>query len=184
MKKLAIMATAATLCAAALADVWALKPGLNSLAAARGEFACADAVTTNATASIAVKSVRTVYAYTNAYKNVTTSHEVYSFTITNFDGNAAIATNVWDSFSYDDWLWTNGVSKIVGPVTPSMTNVTETVQDGRALVASWTITNDLVTISASDHYGHAEPESTTFSLTGEYLVGGASEDDSIFIIVK
>lgn len=41
MKKLAIMATAATLCAAALADVWALKPGLNSLAAARGELACA-----------------------------------------------------------------------------------------------------------------------------------------------
>ena len=184
MKKLAIMATAATLCAAALADVWAPKPGLNSLAAARGEFACADAVTTNATASIAVKSVRTVYAYTNAYKNVTTSHEVYSFTITNFDGNAAIATNVWDSFSYDDWLWTNGVSKIVGPVTPSSTNVTETVPDGRRVSGTFVVTNDLVTISASDHYGLAAPESTTYVLGGQYLVTGASADDSITIYIK
>lgn len=183
MKKIAMMATAATLCAAALADVFALKPGLNSLAAARGELAAADAVTTNASASIAVKSVRTVYAYTNAYAEVTTAHEVFSFTYTNYDGNAAISTNVWDSFSYDDWK-TNGVSKIIGNVAVSTTNTVSTVPDGRRISETFVVTNDLVTISASGHYGSASPESTTYVLGGQYLVTGASDDDVITIFIK
>ncbi len=183
MHKIAVLATAVTLCAAALADVFALKPGLNSIAAARGELAAADAVTTNASASIAVKSVRTVYAYTNAFVDVTTEHEVFSFTITNFDGNAAIATNVWDTFSYDDWT-TNGVSMIVGPVTPSTTNVTETVPDGRRISETFVVTNDLLTITASDHYGIAAPETTTYVLGGQYLVTGSGEDDVVTILIK
>lgn len=183
MKKIAMMATAAIMCAAALADVFALKPGLNSLAAARGEFAAADAVTTNASATISVQSVRTVYAYTNAFVDVTTTHEVFSFVYTNFDGNAAIQTNVWDSFSYDDWK-TNGVSMIVGPVTPSTTNVTETVPDGRRISEAFTVTNDLVTITASGHYGSASPESTTYVLGGQYLVTGSGEDDVVTIYIK
>ena len=184
MKKIAMMAAAALMSVAALADVFALKPGLNSLAAARGELAAADAVTTNASATIAVKSVRTVYAYTNAFAEVTTQHEVFSFVYTNYDGNAAIATNVWDSFSYDDWLWTNGVSMIVGPVTPSTTNVTETVPDGRRISETFIVTNDLLTITASDHYGIAAPESTTYVLGGQYLVTGSGEDDVVTIYIK
>ena len=183
MKKIAVLATAAMMSVAALADVFALKPGLNSLAAARGELAAADAVTTNASASIAVKSVRTVYAYTNAFVDVTSTHEVFSFVYTNFDGNASISTNVWDSFSYDDWM-TNGVSMIVGPVTPSTTNVTETVPDGRRISEVFTVTNDLVTITASGHYGSASPESTTYVLGGQYLVTGSGEDDVVTIYFK
>lgn len=184
MKKIITMAAVVACAAVALAEVFALRPGINAVPAARGQFLAADAATTNASATVTIKALRNVASYTNTYKTVTTPHEVFSFTYTNFDGNASIATNVWDSFSYSDWVWTNGASKIVGPVTPSMTNVTETVQDGRALVAFWTVTNDLVTISASGHYGSASPETTTFVFTGDYLVGGASEDDSIFIIVK
>lgn len=183
MKKIAMMAAAAMMSVAALADVFALKPGLNSIAAARGQLAAVEALTTNASATVAVKSVRTVYAYTNAFAEVTTTHEVFSFVYTNFDGNAAIATNVWDSFSYDDWQ-TNGVSMIVGPVTPSTTNVTETVPDGRRVSQTFMVTNDLATVTASGHYGIASPESATYVLGGEYLVTGASGDDAITIYIK
>lgn len=183
MKKIAMMAAAAMMSVAALADVFALRAGLNSLAAARGELAAADAVTTNASASIAVKSVRTVYAYTNAFADVTTTHEVFSFVYTNYDGNAAIQTNVWDSFSYDDWM-TNGVSMIIGNVAVSTTNTVSTVPDGRRISDTFVVTNDLVTISASGHYGIASPESTTYVLGGQYLVTGAGEDDVITIYIK
>ena len=92
MKKVITMAAVVACAAASLAEVFALRPGINAVPAARGQFLAADAATTNASAT--------------------------------------------------------------------------------------------VTISASEHYGSASPETTTFVFTGDYLVGGASEDDSIFIIVK
>lgn len=183
MHKIAIMATAAVLCSAALADVFALKPGLNSIAAAKGQLTAVEALTTNASATVAVKSVRTVYAYTNAFAEVTKRHEIFSFAYTNFDGNAAITTNVWDTFDYDDWT-TNGVSKIVGPVSTSVTNVTETVPDGRRVSQTFVVTNDLATVTASGHYGIASPESATYVLGGEYLVTGSGEDDVVTILIK
>lgn len=183
MKKNLIMAAAAALALGALADVFALKPGLSANSAAVGKLVFADAISTNASATVAIKGIKTVYSYTNAFKNVTTPHEVYTFTYTNYDGNAAITTNVWDSFSYADWT-TNGVSKIIGNVAVSTTNTTETVPDGRRVAATFAKTNDLASISVSGHYGSTAPESAVYVTGGQYLVTGASDDDSVTIILE
>lgn len=161
----------------------ALKSGLNTVNEA-GQVIAAEAVTASASATVALKSVSTVTTYSNEYASVTTPHMVYSFAITNFDGNTTVATNVWDSFAYPDWVWTNGATKIVGEVSTSRTNVTTSVISRRVPSASYTVTNDLVSVSASNHYGSGAPESATYFFGGRILVTGAAADDSVIVIIK
>lgn len=192
MKKSVILTAAVAMCAAALAEVVALRPGLNSAPSARGKVAAAQALTVSASATVAIKSVQTVTAYTNAYRDVTTAHTIYSFTVTNWNGSASFATNVWDSFAYDDWTTraetspgvTNYVSRIVGRVSPSRTNTTESVIFARLPGTSYVVTNNLVSISASGHRGEESPESPTYFLGGDILVTGAGEDDVVTLLVE
>lgn len=192
MKKTLFALFALFAATATFADIVALRPGLNHAPAVRGKIAAAEAVTVEASATVALKSVCTVTAYTNAYRDVTLSHTVYSFTVTNWNNTASFPTNVWDSFSYADWMTTaevkpgvtSDVSRIVGRVTPSRTNTTETVFFTRLPGTTYVITNDLVSISASSHYGSSSPESATYILSGDILVTGAGEDDVVTLLVE
>ena len=194
MKKFVILFALSAFFAATatFADVVALRPGLNSAPSGRGRIAAAEAVTVEASATVALKSVCSVTQYTNTYRDVTTAHTVYSFTVTNWNDTAAFTTNVWDTFAYDDWTIqaetapgvTNDVTRIVGLVTPSRTNTTESVLFGRLPGTTYLVTNDLVTISASSHYGSDSPETTTYFLSGDILVTGAGKDDIITLLVE
>jgi hypothetical protein len=192
MKKTLFALIALFAATATFADIVALRPGLNHAPAVRGKIAAAEAVTVEASATVALKSVCSVTAYTNAYRDVTLPHTVYSFTVTNWNNTAAFATNVWDVFAYDDWMTevetkpgvTNEVSRIVGLVTPTRTNVTESVIFARLPGTTYVVTNDLVSISASSHYGSESPESATYILSGDILVTGAGEDDVVTLLVE
>ena len=85
MKKTLFALFALFAATATFADIVALRPGLNQAPAVRGKIAAAEAVTVEASATVALKSVCTVTAYTNAYRDVTLSHTVYSFTVTNWN---------------------------------------------------------------------------------------------------
>lgn len=192
MKKTLFALIALFAATATFADIVALRPGLNSAPSARGRIAAAQALTVSASATVAIKSVQTVTAYTNAYRDVTTAHTIYSFTVTNWNGSASFATNVWDSFAYADWTTraetspgvTNYVSRIVGRVSPSRTNTTESVIFARLPGTSYVVTNNLVSISASGHRGEESPESPTYFLGGDILVTGAGDDDIITLLLE
>ena len=98
-----------------LAALLTLQPGYNNTGAA-GEVVAVSAATSNATATVAIKSVNTLTTYTNTTAQVVTFETAYALTYTNYDGAAAIATNVLGYVDYD-YFKTNGVSKIIkGPV--------------------------------------------------------------------
>lgn len=185
-KTLSILAAFAAF--VAVADVLTLRPGMNTLPPG-GKIVAAEAVTANASATVAIKAVATVTAYTNAYASVANPHVCFTFAYTNYNGAASVKTNVLDSLVYADWQTnlvsggvTSTVSRILGNVVSTTTNITESVLIGRLPSQSYTLTNSLMSISASSHRGTVT--NAAYWLTGDLLVTGAGDDDVIRIYVE
>lgn len=165
-----------------LAALLTLAPGDNPAPEAYGQVAAVQATTQAASASVTVSAVSLAQTWTNVYEDVVSAHRRYDFTITNWDGNASIATNTLDVFNYADWML-GPTNMIVGPVVPSDVLMTNTVATGKALAAQYFVTNTLATVSASGHYGTATPDAA-FVFGGTLVVTGAADGDIIKIIIK
>ena len=164
-----------------LAALLTLQPGYNNPGAA-GEVVAIEAATTNATATIAIKSVQSVTAYSNITAQVINFETAYAITYTNYDGNAAIKTNVIGYVNYADFKTTNGVNKIVSGPTRFDMPITNTVITATVPVATYAKTNDLATVTTSAHFGNV---TTNAFLFGDgILVTGAAEGDSIKVLLK
>ena len=163
-----------------LAALLTLQPGYNNPGVA-GEVVAIEAATTNATATIAIKSVQSITAYTNATAQVVNFETAYAITYTNYDGAAAIATNVLGYVDYD-YFKTNGVSKIISGPTRFDMPITNTVIVATLPAATYAKTNDLATVTTSAHFGNV---TTNAFLFGDgILVTGAAEGDTIKVLVK
>lgn len=163
-----------------LAALLTLNPGYNNPGVA-GEVVAIEAATTNATATIAIKSVQSITAYTNATAQVVNFETAYALTYTNFDGSAAISTNVIGYVDYD-YFKTNGVSKIISGPTRFDMPITNTVIVATLPAATYAKTNDLATVTTSAHFGNV---TTNAFLFGDgILVTGAAEGDIINILIK
>ena len=163
-----------------LAALLTLNPGYNNPGVA-GEVVAIEAATTNATATIAIKSVQSITAYTNATAQVVNFETAYALTYTNFDGSAAISTNVMGWVDYD-YFKTNGVSKIISGPTRFDMPITNTVIVATLPAATYAQTNDLATVTTSAHFGNV---TTNAFLFGDgILVTGAAEGDSIKVLLK
>lgn len=163
-----------------LAALLTLNPGYNNPGAA-GEVVAIEAATTNATATIAIKSVQSITAYTNATAQVINFETAYALTYTNYDGSAAIETNVIGWVDYDAFK-TNGVSKIISGPTRFDMPITNTVITATLPAATYAKTNDLATVTTSAHFGNV---TTNAFLFGDgILVTGAAEGDQIKVLLK
>ena len=163
-----------------LAALLTLNPGYNNPGVA-GEVVAIEAATTTATATIAIKSVQSITAYTNATAQVVNFETAYALTYTNYDGSAAISTNVIGYVDYD-YFKTNGVSKIISGPTRFDLPITNTVIVATLPAATYAKTNDLATVTTSAHFGNV---TTNAFLFGDgILVTGAAEGDTIKVLVK
>jgi hypothetical protein len=163
-----------------LAALLTLNPGYNNPGVA-GEVVAIEAATTNATATIAIKSVQSITAYTNATAQVVNFETAYALTYTNYDGSAAISTNVIGYVDYD-YFKTNGVSKIISGPTRFDMPITNTAIVATLPAATYAKTNDLATVTTSAHFGNV---TTNAFLFGDgILVTGAAEGDSIKVLLK
>ena len=163
-----------------LAALLTLNPGYNNPGVA-GEVVAIEAATTNATATIAIKSVQSITAYTNATAQVVNFETAYALTYTNYDGSAAISTNVIGYVDYD-YFKTNGVSKIISGPTRFDLPITNTVIVATLPAATYAKTNDLATVTTSAHFGNV---TTNAFLFGDgILVTGAADGDSIKVLLK
>ena len=163
-----------------LAALLTLNPGYNNPGVA-GEVVAIEAATTNATATIAIKSVQSITAYTNATAQVVNFETAYALTYTNYDGAAAISTNVIGYVDYD-YFKTNGVNKIISGPTRFDMPITNTVITATVPAATYAKTNDLATVTTSAHFGNV---TTNAFLFGDgILVTGAAEGDSIKVLLK
>ena len=164
-----------------LAALLTLNPGYNNPGVA-GEVVAIEAATTNATATIAIKSVQSITAYTNATAQVVNFETAYALTYTNYDGRAAISTNVIGYVNYADFKTTNGVNKIISGPTRFDMPITNTVITATVPAATYAKTNDLATVTTSAHFGNV---TTNAFLFGDgILVTGAAEGDSIKVLLK
>lgn len=163
-----------------LAALLTLNPGYNNPGVA-GEVVAIEAATTNATATIAIKSVQSITAYTNATAQVVNFETAYAITFTNYDGSAAIKTNVIGYVNYADFK-TNGVSKIISGPTRFDMPITNTVIVATLPAATYAKTNDLATVTTSAHFGNVTTNAFLFG--DSILVTGAAEGDSIKVLLK
>ena len=164
-----------------LAALLTLAPGYNNTGAA-GEVVAVSAATSNATATVAIKSVDALTTYTNTTAQVVTFEAAWRVVYTNFDGEAAITTNVvgyldWDAFK------TNGVSKIISDPVRFDLPTTNTVVTGQAISGYYAATNDIGTVTTSAHFGQAAITNKVL-FGGGVLVTGAADGDIIKIIIK
>lgn len=154
-----------------LAALLTLAPGYNNPGVA-GEVVAIEAATTNATATIAIKSVQSITAYSNVTAQVVNFETAYALTYTNYDGSAAISTNVIGYVDYD-YFKTNGVSKIISGPTRFDMPITNTVIVATLPAATYAKTNDLATVTTSAHFGNVTTNALLFG--DGILVTGAAE---------
>lgn len=148
-----------------------------------GEVVAINAATTNEAATVTISAVESLTTYTNITAQVVTLETAYALTYTNYDGSAAIATNVIGYVDYDDFTTTNGLNKIIAGPTRFDLPITNIVVTGQAQAETYTLTNELGTVTTSNHFG-------TATLSGAYLFGGgvyvdgATDGDKVNVIVK
>lgn len=183
MKKLLLLL--AFLCALgvptpSIAALLTLSPGYNNPGVS-GEVVAIEAATSNAAATVALKTVQTFTVYTNETAQTISYETAYAITYTNFDGSAAISTNVIGYVDYSAFR-TNGVSKILTGPTRFDLPITNTVVVASVAAATYTKTNDLASVTTSGHFGSAT--TNAFLLGDAILVTGTTDGDSIKVLVK
>lgn len=165
-----------------LAALLTLAPGYNNTGAA-GEVVAVSAATSDATATVAIKSVDSLTTYTNLTAQVVTFEPAWKVVYTNFDGSAAITTNVVGYLDWDAFKSTNGIQRIIKDPVRFDLPTTNTVVTGSAISGFYAATNDIGSVTTSGHFGQAAI-TNKFFLGGGILVTGAKDGDIIKVLVK
>lgn len=163
----------------AFAESIALEKGLN-VVSKPGKLAAVEIVTVDAAQAVAIKSVCEVTQLTNAYKSVVTPRVKFAVTLTNWYGAASVLTNVYDRLDLTDFRPDN--TNHVVSVAEAWIPVTNTVSVGKLPGATYVVTNDVWSGTASGHYKLDLP-------TSKYVVGGkllvtCGDSDAVRIFVE
>ena len=146
-----------------LAALVTVSPGETPSGAAAGEIAAVRLAATSSTA-LELSKIETFTQFTNVYAEAIHYETAFALTYTNFDGEAAIETNVLRYVDYD-YFKTNGVSKIIaGPVRFDLP-VTNIVAVGEAPGETVTVTNSILSATVDGF--------TTLSPTNVWWFGGS-----------
>ena len=165
-----------------LAALLTLQPGYNNTGAA-GEVVAVSAATSNATATVAIKSVESLTTYTNTTAQVVTFEAAWKVVYTNFDGSAAITTNVVGYLDWDAFKATNGVQRIINDPVRFDMPITNTVVTGSAISGYYAATNDIGSVTTAAHFGQAAITNKVL-FGGGVLVTGAADGDIIKILIR
>lgn len=150
-------------CALILAALVTVAPGETPSGAAAGEIAAVRLSSPTSTA-IELSKIETFTEFTNVYADVVHFETAFALTYTNFDGEAAIETNVLKYVDFD-YFKTNGVSKIIdGPVRFDLP-VTNSVAVGEAPGETVTVTNSIISETVQGI--------ETFAITNLWWFGGS-----------
>lgn len=179
MKKF-VVALAVALSLGAFADSISLAKGLNTVAK-RGKIAAIEAVTVDAAQSLKIQSIASVTEFTNAYKTAVIKRPRFDFTLTNWYGAASVRTNCLDRFDPRAWM-PGGTNHIVGVINEVWVPVTNVVKVGSLPKATYTVTNDVWTGTASGHYKLDLPSSKF--VTGGKLLVTCGDYDSVCVILE
>ena len=180
MKKLYAFLAAAALAFCANAAILTLSPGYHTPGVA-GEIVAVEAATSNASATVSLKAVTSFSTYTNATQEVVSYETAYAIVYTNFDGEAAISTNVLRYVDYG-YFRTNGVSKIISGPTRFDLPITNSVVVAKVPSATYEKTNDLAIVATLGHFGSVGTNAFLFG--DAILVTGAAEGDRVRVIYK
>lgn len=146
-----------------LAALVTVSPGETPSGAAAGEIAAVRLAATSSTA-LELSKIETFTQFTNVYAEAIHYETAFALTYTNFDGEAAIETNVLRYVDYD-YFKTNGVSKIIaGPVRFDLP-VTNIVAVGEAPGETVTVTNSILSATVDGF--------TTLNPTNVWWFGGS-----------
>lgn len=163
-----------------LAVLLTLSPGYNNLGAG-GEIVAVEAASADADASVTLKAVSQWTEYTNVTAEVIKYEPAWAVTYTNFDGEAAISTNVVGYFDYNDFK-TNGVSKILSGPTRFDMPVTNEVVLASVAADTYAVTNEIAAVATDDHFGSVSTNAFLFG--GGVIVDGLDNGGSVKIIIK
>ena len=165
-----------------LAALLNLAPGYNNVGAV-GEVAAASAVTASNEASVGISSVDYYTTFSNIVEREIRRANAWAVTYTNFDGEAAISTNVVGRLDYEDFQTTNGVNKIIGTPRRFELVTTNEVVSARVPVETIAQTNAVATIATTNHFGSATIGSV-YLLGSPLVVEGVDEGDAVKILIK
>lgn len=147
-----------------------------------GEVLAFEAVTASNAPTVKVSRIVSVRETTNAVARSIEPHVRYDFGLTNWNGSAYVATNVYDRFRWGDWE-VNGTNHVVGLTSTNVvvTNTYTIAVPGK----TYEVTNALFNATASGHYLMATNATMKFlSGAGYLLVEGASADDRLTLFIK
>lgn len=163
-----------------LAALFTLQPGYNNLGIA-GEVVAVEAATSNAAETVTLKAVSEYTIYTNATEEVVRYEPAWALTYTNFDGEAAIETNVVGYLDYNDFK-TNGVSKILTGPTRFDLPITNEVVVATIASDTFAVTNDIAELTTADHFGSVATNAFLFG--GAVIVDGITDAGQVKIVVR
>lgn len=164
-----------------LAALVAVAPGENPSGAAAGEIAAVRLAATSSTA-LTLSKIESFATYTNTYEDVVYYETAYAISYTNFDGQAAISTNVIGYVDYD-YFKTNGVSKILTGPTRFDLPITNSVQTGEAVASLVTATNEILSATVNG-FSVIAPTNAWWFGGGSFLLTPADAPASASIIIK
>lgn len=164
-----------------LAALVAVSPGENPSGAAAGEIAAVRLAATSSTA-LTLSKIETFETYTNIYADVISHETAYAITYTNFDGQAAISTNVVGYVDYDEFK-TNGVSKIIAGPTRFDLPITNAVVSGEAVASSIVATNAILSATVNG-FTVISPTNAWWFGGGSFLLTPADAPASASIIIR
>lgn len=146
-----------------LAALVTVSPGETPSGAAAGEIAAVRLAATSSTA-LELSKIETFTQFTNVLAEAIHYETAFALTYTNFDGQAAISTNVLKYVDYD-YFKTNGVSKIIAGPTRFDLPITNVVAVGEAPGPTVTVTNAIISATVNGI--------TTLSPTNVWWFGGS-----------
>ena len=148
-----------------LAAVVTVSPGETPSGAAAGEIAAVRLKSTSS-ADLELSMIETFTQFTNVYDEVVSYEPAFALTYTNFNGEAAISTNVLGRVDYDFFRTDAGVSKIIAGPTRFDLAVTNVVKVGEAPGPSVSVTNSIITATVDGI--------TTLNPTNVWWFGGGT----------
>ena len=148
-----------------LAALVTVSPGETSSGAAAGEIAAVRLKSTSST-ELELSMIESYTEFTNVYDEVVTYEPAFALTYTNYDGQAAISTNVLGYVDYDYFRTEGGVSKIIAGPTRFDLAITNLVEVGEAPATTVTVTNSIISATVDGI--------TTLNPTNVWWFGGGS----------
>ena len=165
-----------------LAALVTVSPGETPSGAAAGEIAAVRLKATSST-ELELSMIESFTQFTNVYDEVVTYEPAFALTYTNYDGQAAISTNVLGYLDYDYFRTDSGASKIIAGPTRFDLAVTNLVEVGEAPATTVTVTNAIISATV-DGITTLNPTNVWWFGGGSFLLTPADASAQADILIK